>query len=304
MTPPLTVIVGALCIGVAIPLLIWGFTIDRQPDDPVRRNLRGDRPVPDGRRKALEQSAVDRALRPAIRWLGRRARKLTPAGWLEALDRRLRLAGSPARWTIERVLVAKVVLGALGLLSAVALLAGGIDVTSVALALTATFGAYFGPDAILWSRAEARQEAIALALPDVLDQMTISVEAGLGLDAALQRVVSNISGPLAEELARLLNDLKIGVVRRQALQNLLGRTTVPELRHFVLAIRQAEEFGLPVAGVLRIQAAELRVKRRQRAEERALKMSVKIVFPLTVCIFPCLFIVVLGPAIIRIGQVL
>lgn len=159
------------------------------------------------------------------------------------------------------------------------------------------------PDAILHARGRERQAAILKELPDTLDQLTISVEAGLGFDAALSRVAVSGTGPLAEELTRLLAEIKVGVPRSESLKKLLTRTDVYELRHFILALQQAEQFGLPVARVLRIQSGELRVKRRQRAEETAMKVPVKIVFPLVFCIFPALFVVLLGPAMIRVARV-
>ena len=130
------------------------------------------------------------------------------------------------------------------------------------------------------------------------------VESGLGFDAALQRVGERGEGPLAEELQRTLNEIAVGIPRREALGNLVERTDVDGLRGFVVAIRQADEYGLPVARVLRVQAAQLRVRRRQSAEERAMKMPVKIVFPLVLCIFPALFVVLLGPAVVRIARTL
>lgn len=305
MDLPLSVILGATAMGVAIPLLILGLSTSSETrPDPVRLNLRGDRVITDERQRALQESALDRAVRPAIRSLASRARRLTPAGMVERLDQRLRLVGSPAGWTLERVLAVKVVAGVVGVATALFYLTTELSGLSIALAAIVGLGGYFVPDLILWGRAQERQHLIGLALPDTLDQMTISVEAGLGFDAALQRVAQNTHGPLAQELARVLNEVKLGASRQTALQNLVDRTDVPELRHFVYAIRQAEEFGLPVAKVLRIQAAELRIKRRQLAEERALKMPVKIVFPLVLCIFPALFIILLGPAIIRISEVL
>jgi tight adherence protein C len=163
---------------------------------------------------------------------------------------------------------------------------------------------YAVPDLIIGSRGRQRQTQIGRELPDTLDQLTISVEAGLGFDAALMRVASTGTGPLAEELRRMLGELKVGVSRADAFRHLIDRTDVSELRHFALVLKQAEEFGLPIARVLRIQAAELRMKRRQRAEETAMKVPVKIVFPLVLCIFPALFVVLLGPAVIRVLRVL
>jgi len=166
------------------------------------------------------------------------------------------------------------------------------------------FLGYLAPDVILYGRGADRQQQILRELPDTLDQLTISVEAGLGFDAALQRVAASGTGPLAEELTRVLSEIKVGVPRGESLKKLLTRTSVHELRHFILALQQAEQFGLPVARVLRIQSGELRMKRRQRAEEAAMKIPVKIVFPLVVCIFPSLFVVLLGPAMIRVARVL
>lgn len=304
MDLPFSVLAAALAVGGSIPLLVYGLSGGRdRRDDAIRRNLAGDRIVVDDRARVLQMSALERAIRPAIASLAARGRRLTPLGWMEALERRLRMAGSPARWPIERVLAVKVVCGILGVVLAIYLLTGPITGLSAMISTLLGFGGYFIPDLILWGRARERQAEIALLLPDTLDQMTISVEAGLGFDAALQRVGTNTSGPLAEEIQRTLHEVKLGAGRQQALQHLVERSDVPELRHFVYAIRQAEEYGLPVAQVLRTQAAELRIKRRQRAEETALKLPVKIVFPLVVCIFPTLFIVLLGPAIIKISEI-
>jgi tight adherence protein C len=304
MDLPASVIVGAVAVGLALPLLIFGLSSSSEPrPDPVRLNLRSDRGITDQRQRVLQESALDRAVRPAIRSLATRARRFTPGGVIEKLEQRLRLAGSPQGWTLERLLALKVVIGILGLVTAIYYLTAAPSGLTVVIAPIVGLGSYVVPDLILWGRAQERQQLIATALPDTLDQMTISVEAGLGFDAALQRVAANTRGPLAQELARTLNEVKLGAGRQQALQNLAERTNVPELRHFIYAIRQAEEYGLPVAKVLRIQAGELRVKRRQRAEERALKMPVKIVFPLVLCIFPTLFIILLGPAVIRISEI-
>jgi tight adherence protein C len=252
----------------------------------------------DHRKLVLQEGPLDRVIRPVVDRIGRQARRLTPGGWIESLERRVQLAASTT-WTVERALAAKLLLG-VGLF-----LMGWIwvqPVTPTSLGLSVVLGTlgYFTPDVLLYGRAAERMDAIRLALPDTLDQLTISVEAGLGFDAALQRVANSGSGPLAEELHRTVNEITVGIPRAQAFRHLLDRTDVPELRAFVVALQQAEQYGLPTARVLRVQSAELRVKRRQRAEERAMKMPVKIVFPLVVCIFPALFIVLLGPALIRI----
>jgi tight adherence protein C len=235
--------------------------------------------------------------------LGRGVRRISPAGWIDSLDRRVRIAGSSGFWTLERALAMKMMLGIVGVIGGFQW-GGGILFGSVITGLLAGGFGYVLPDLLLWSRGKERQEIIQRELPDTLDQLTISVEAGLGFDAALTRVASTGQGPLAEELRRLLGEVKVGVPRGEALRHLLDRTDVQELRHFVLALQQAEEYGLPVARVLRIQSSELRVKRRQRAEEQAMKIPVKIVFPLVLCIFPALFVVLLGPAVIRVMRTL
>ncbi len=305
MDVPVYVIFGAAAVAVSIPLLTWGIgSAPRRTSRLVRQNLSGSQEVVDERQAMLATSALQRAILPAIRSLAARGRRLTPAGWIESLEKRLLLVGSPRAWPIERVLAAKLILGIAGAGTAIYLLASGITAVNVMVAIVSALGGYFGPDLILWGRAQERQKAIQLALPDTLDQMTISMEAGLGFDAALKRSADVGEGPLPDELRRTLGELKLGVSRRKAFQNLAARTDVPELRHFVFAVQQADEYGLPIAQVLRIQAAEVRVKRRQRAEERALKMPVRIIFPLVTCIFPSLFIVLLGPAVIRISRAL
>jgi tight adherence protein C len=223
---------------------------------------------------------------------------------MERLERRVRLVGGGSAWTVERALAAKLGLGVTGLVAGV-VLAGGSYVgrSMLMIVVLAVFG-FVSPDLILWGRAAERQQVIRRALPDALDQLTICVESGLGFDAALKRVADRGTGPLADELRQTLSEIAMGVPRSDALGSLAERTDVPELRHFVLAVRQADGYGVPVARVLRIQASQLRMRRRQAAEERALKMPVKITFPLVTCIFPALFIVLLGPAMIRVARTL
>jgi len=153
---------------------------------------------------------------------------------------------------------------------------------------------------IVRSRAKQRQHAIIKSLADAFDLITTCVEAGLGLDAALARVAEKVEGPFADELSRSLRDISLGKSRRDALKELGTRTAVPDLVQFTNAVVQAEAMGSSVGTVLRVQAAQLRVRRRQRAEEAAYKAPVKMLFPLVLCIFPTLFIVILGPAIITI----
>jgi tight adherence protein C len=172
------------------------------------------------------------------------------------------------------------------------------------IAVLLTVGAYYLPELLLYNRAIKRNEQIGLELADTMDQMTIAVEAGLGFESAMAQAGRNGTGPLAEELVRTLQDIEIGQTRRQAYQALGERTNVEDLRRFTRAVVQADKNGIPIADVLRTQAAEMRIKRRQRAEEKAQKIPVKVIFPLLLCILPVLFIIVMGPAAMDIVKAL
>jgi tight adherence protein C len=163
---------------------------------------------------------------------------------------------------------------------------------------------FFLPDVLLYNRGIKRQELILAGLPDALDMLTVCVEAGLGFDAALAQVARNTQGPLAEEFARGLQEMQIGLSRAQALRAVADRTTVSELRAFASSLVQASELGIPVARVLREQTVEMRVRRRQRAEEKAQKVPVKIMFPVVACLFPALLVVIVGPGVISIAHAL
>jgi tight adherence protein C len=170
--------------------------------------------------------------------------------------------------------------------------------TSIGLTLVGAVVGYYGPNLYLYQKGHDRAASMQRALPDALDLLTISVEAGLGFDAALSQVARNTDGPLADEFARVLQEMQIGLGRSQALRALGERSTLAELRSFTSAMVQADSFGIPVGQVLRVQSNEIRLKRRQRAEEAAQKIPVKIMVPLVMFILPALFVAVLGPAII------
>jgi tight adherence protein C len=215
---------------------------------------------------------------------------------------RLITLGSPAGWDTEKVAALKLVGAFAGLALSLALgrLAGfGVIRQAGFLMLLGALG-FISPDLVLSSRIDRRKKDIRRALPDTLDLLTISVEAGLSFDAALAQVVQNTTGPLALEIARMLQEVQLGVARGQALRNLAKRTDVDELNSFVLAMVQAEEFGVSTTKVLRAQAKQMRIQRRQNAELQSMKVPVKLVFPLILCILPSLFVVILGPGIIRI----
>jgi tight adherence protein C len=218
-----------------------------------------------------------------------------------ALEHRIELAGMADRWPVDRVLAMKLGGVMAGAIFGLLLFAGDPSTTGfLLLALTCGIG-WFGPDVLIGRRADARQREIERSLADALDQITVCVESGLSFEAAVARVADG-DGPLADEFMRVLQDIQLGMPRNRALENLLERTDVADVRGFVHAFMHAEQYGIPIAHVLRSQAAELRDKRRQRAEERAMKIPVKLVFPLTLCILPALFVVVAGPAVIRVSN--
>ena len=164
-------------------------------------------------------------------------------------------------------------------------------------------GLMFGytlPEFWLGGRVRKRQHEILLMIPDALDLLTISVRAGLGFDGALGKVVEKLKGPLTEEFRRALAEIRVGKARRDALRDIVARTEVPALTNFIGAIIQAEQLGVSISKVLQVQSEQLRIERRQRAEAMAAKAPIKMLFPLVGCIFPSLFIVILGPAIILI----
>jgi tight adherence protein C len=255
----------------------------------------------DLRQVELQQPFLQRVLIPFVSGLGSVARRITPADMRRRIARKLVLAGSPAGWDAEKVAALKV-FGTIGggfLGLALAILAG----LSPTLRLgAAAFGAAFGyllPGAGLGQRVIERQDAIRRALPDTIDLLTISVEAGLGFDAALSQVGTNVPGPLSQEIGRMLQEMRIGVSRAEAFRHLSERTDVDELNGFTLAMIQADRFGVSIAGVLRAQAKEMRTKRRQVAEERAQRLPINLLFPLIFCILPAMFVVILGPGVIR-----
>ncbi|MEX2101634.1 MAG: type II secretion system F family protein, partial [Actinomycetota bacterium] len=239
---------------------------------------------------------------PLVGAAGSIAKRFTPVEARERMARKLVLAGNPPGWDAERVLAFKVlgvIGGAVGGLI-LAGIAGFSGMIVIAMLVLLGFVGFVGPDAILDGKVRERQREIRNALSDTLDLLTISVEAGLSLNAALSRVVQNTPGTLSSEFARMLQEIQLGVSRADAFRSLAERTDVEELNAFTLAMIQADVFGVSIGNVLRTQSQQLRIKRRQRAERAAQQTPVKIVFPLIICILPALFIVIVGPGVIRI----
>jgi tight adherence protein C len=228
--------------------------------------------------------------------------RFTPAGYTQTVRDRLIHAGSPAGLDVDRFMTLKV-FGAVSIVFwpwfafKFAALGGfyGIIVTGLLWAIC-----FFGPDVWIQRKTDQRQYAIATRLPDVLDLLVISVEAGLGFEQAIDRTVDAVPGPLADEFRRMLQETRMGASRAEALRAMDERCQVPELRSFILAMLQADTFGVSIGRMLRTQADEMRIRRRQRAQEAAQKAPVKMLFPLIFCIFPSLFTVILGPAALQI----
>jgi len=223
---------------------------------------------------------------------------LSPAGTADRLLRMLDRAGNPQPWTVERLMGAKgacLVLGAiLGLLYA------GITFRGLLIAVLVAAGLFYLPDLLIYNAALRRQEAASKGLAEALDMLSICVEAGQGFDAALMQVARNVEGPIAGEFARVISEIQIGKSRGEAFAAMGDRIALPDVKNFTTALVQADRLGLPIATVLREQTANMRLVRKQRAEEKAQKIAVKILFPLVLCIFPVLFIVLIGPGAIRI----
>ena len=284
----LTVLLSILLVCVPLAGMAWSvLTVDKQGRVAVNDLLsRGAAPV-----------AVAAAGKPGmLEGIGRR---LTPPAYVAFLDRLLALAGRPASMPLGKVLGSKLAIGLAGITVGIYLTAIGSTPLMKLAGLFVLFLGYFIPDLLLYSKGQERQKVMQLELANTLDQMLISVEAGLGFEGAMARAGENGKGPLAEELVRTLQDMQVGRSRRESYTALAERTSIPELRSFVQAVVQADTYGIAISRVLRVQAKVMRVKRRQRAEEKAMKLPVMILFPLLFFIFPVLFIAILGPAVIN-----
>lgn len=258
----------------------------------------------DLRAQQLQRPFSERVVDPLLSSFVQVGRRFTPDERILRIRRRLDLAGNPVGWDADRILGLKAFGGLAGAVVGlvVALVFGGgpfwVLVASVLFGLLG----WAVPSLWLYQTAYDRSDRIRRELPDAMDLLTISVEAGMAFDAAVAQVARKTTGPVAQEFTRVLQEMQIGTGRVQALRALADRSDVPELQSFVGAMVQADAFGIPVASVLRVQSKETRTKRSQRAEEAAQRVPIKILLPLIFCILPCLFIIILGPAVITILQ--
>jgi len=295
----------ALLAAGGVLLIVWAL-LGARTSDPVQARLtqlgtlEG---VTSLEEIELQQPVMDRTLRPMMRRLSGIGTRFTSRDRVGRTETKLAGAGYPyGLRTIDfmglKVVAAITVSGLAFLLFGVAMRSNAT--TAIIIAGVALLVGFFVPDYWLSTRIKSRQKAILLAIPDTLDLLTISVKAGLGFDAALGKVIEKSEGPLTDEFRRAMAEVRIGKPRRDALKELVARTNVPALTNFIGAIIQAEQLGVAIANVLEVQSEQLRIERRQRAEEMAAKAPIKMLFPLVGCIFPSMFIVILGPAMILI----
>jgi tight adherence protein C len=281
----LTVILGAMAMVGAIGVFWWGLTA--RPS-AARANLFAGLPQP---------TAAPNKSASIMGHVGHAARRLVPNALVDGLGVKLVQAGHPYGLDLPRLLGIKITLAAL---SALMLLLIGQPL----LALIAAGLLFFLPDYWVRSVRDKRQTAMQAAAADTIDQLTICVEAGLGFDAALARVATTTEGPLTDEIRHTISDIQAGVPRAQALRTLSDRAQIVEIRHLVTALLQAQKHGVPMAETLRVQSAEMRLKRKQHTEEKAAKLTVKMIFPIIVCFLPVFLIITVVPALLGVFRAL
>ena len=251
----------------------------------------------------MQQDFSQRAVAPVMQGLGRFALRFTPTGWVGRAQHKLVLAGWAERmdgntWAAIRII--GVVVSIVMLFIVVPLMDS--TMTRLAVGGLILFIGFFGPEVSLNRAIDDRRKEMEKTLPDIIDLLVISVEAGLGFEAAMGRVVQNVPGELSKEFSRTLQETRVGVSRHDALKAMSERTDVDDLNSFILSLVQADQFGVSISRMLRVQAEEMRVRRRQRIQEKAFAAPVKMIFPMLFCIFPSIFIVILGPAAISISN--
>ena len=277
---------------------------DRQVVRDTLRHLDGFEVVENQRSQEMLAPLRDRAMAPLLEGLTGVGRRFTPTGYVDKVRLKFAYAGNATADSVDRFLAVRVVTAVLAVLGFVwVFFLNALDLqgnTKFLVALMVAMVFLIGPDAWLNRRVAERQHLIQISLPDILDLLTISVEAGLGFEQALDRVIDSVPGPLSDEFARMLGETRAGSTRSDSMRAMDERINVPELRAFVLAIIQADTFGVSIGRVLRAQSEEMRIKRRQLAQEKAQKAPVKMLIPMVFCIFPALFVVVIGPAVLNI----
>ncbi|HEX5822944.1 MAG TPA: type II secretion system F family protein [Candidatus Limnocylindrales bacterium] len=307
MPPFVPILIAAAAAG-AIILIALGLA-GSSPVDPVQARLTqlGTMQAKNLEELELQQPFLERTFRPLAARLSASMGRMASSSFQDKAEKRLALAGNPGNLRVADWLGIKAVAAVVGAILFFFLfgVVGILGLPPLLRILMGAVGLLFGytiPEFWLGGRVKKRQHAVLLQIPDALDLLTISVRAGLGFDAALGKVVEKLEGPLTDEFRRALAEVRVGKTRREALRDIVPRTEVPPLTNFIGAIIQAEQLGVSISKVLQVQSEQLRIERRQRAEEQAAKAPIKMLFPLVGCIFPSLFIIILGPAIILIMQ--
>lgn len=281
---------------------------DRATSRASLQSIDGEYRFEDQREKQLGAPLSQRLFGPLLGFFGRLGSRLNPPEYVESVRGKHLQAGINGETAVERFLATRVVMLALiPVWLMVVLLVNPFGVgglLQLALAVLGVVALAMGPTSRLNGKVQDRQRIIQRQLPDVLDLLVISVEAGLGFEQAVDRVIHNVPGELADEFARVMGETSAGSTRADALRGLQERVDVPEIRSFVMAMIQADRFGVSIGRVLRSQADEMRIKRRQLAQEKAQKAPVKMLIPMVFCVFPALFVVILGPAMISIVETL
>lgn len=291
---------GSAAIFISLFVAWWALTGTRTP----RPTLSPSAPRKTMRDRGLQKPMLERLVSPLASGLGHSLLRFTPAGWASSKTKALAKAGWSSRVTAEQLLSVKLAGPALLLALLGLQFAGGAGLRTVLLMLALTVSVFVAPDLAVRAAADRRGNELTLLLPDLLDQLTISVEAGLGFESAIARMVDKHDDPLSHEFSRMLRDIRLGTSRGDALTAVADRTQARDVRTMVLTLRQADAMGVPLARSLRNLAADMRNKRRLRAEEQAHKLPVKLIFPLGLCILPAMFIVMLGPALVSFPNVL
>ncbi|MEA3075327.1 MAG: tight adherence protein [Actinomycetota bacterium] len=300
MSGPLLFAMIVTAVFGAVGLGVWAALVSAEERSTVKASLKSlddyEQQV-DLRQRELEVPLVQRVFRPVARSLSAVGRSFMPVGYMEGVRRKLVIAGKPSTDDLDRFRIVRVLTAAaVPFVLVFSVVLPAPPRTKVVLFLLLAVALILGPEAVLNRQMEERRQAMRVRLPDVIDMLTISVEAGLGFDQALARTVAAVPGPLTDEFARMLGELRAGAGRADAMRAMDVRTDVPELRSFLLALIQADTFGVSIGRILRGQSEEMRIKRRQQAQEEAQKAPVKLLFPMVLCIFPGIFVVLLGPA--------
>ena len=290
---PMAIIGAAGAVGV-LAYLVFSDYYESRRSARTRLSSLADRD------EVMARSFLERALLPAAKRIGTLGMRFTPQAWSDRTRRRLVQAGwfpsmDEVSWAAIRIVA--ITAAVLGYFIFARYTSGTQQLILLFLFLVAGFA---GPDQVLKRRVDDRVRVIERDLPDIIDLLVISIEAGLGFEAALDRVVRHVPGELSDEFARMLQETRVGVSRNDAMRALAERTDVDDLNSFVLAMNQADTFGVSIGRMLRVQSDEMRVRRRQRAQEKAFAAPVKMVFPLILCIFPSIFVILLGPAALNI----